>query len=123
MTLQSLATGDHRSDDNTARNAWRHPVETLEFFGLEADTTVIEILPSTGWYTGLLLHVRDQGKYYAAHFSPNAALDYMPRIRGLFEEKISSDPENYGRIRRVTESAARSHYCPTGKCRYGSDLP
>ena len=99
MTLQSLATGDHRSDDNTARNAWRHPVETLEFFGLEADTTVIEILPSTGWYTEIIApYVRDQGKYYAAHFSPNAALDYMPRIRGLFEEKISGDPENYGRI-------------------------
>ena len=99
MTLQSLATGDHRSDDNIARNTWRHPVETLEFFGLEADTTVIEILPSTGWYTEIIApYVRDQGKYYAAHFSPNAALDYMPRIRGLFEEKISSDPENYGRI-------------------------
>ena len=99
MTLQSLATGDHRSDDNIARNNWRHPVETLEFFGLEADTTVIEILPSTGWYTEIIApYVRDQGKYYAAHFSPNAALDYMPRIRGLFEEKISGDPENYGRI-------------------------
>ena len=99
MTLQSLATGDHRSEDNIARNAWRHPVETLEFFGLEADTTVIEILPSTGWYTEIIApYVRDQGKYYAAHFSPNAAQDFMPRIRGLFEEKISSDPEHYGRI-------------------------
>ena len=99
MTLQSLVTGEHRSADNIARNAWRHPVETLKFFGLEADTTVIEILPSTGWYTEIIApYVRDQGKYYAAHFSPNAAQDFMPRIRGLFEEKISSDPDHYGRI-------------------------
>ena len=54
MTLQSLVTGEHRSADNIARNAWRHPVETLEFFGLEADTIVIEILPSTGWYTEII---------------------------------------------------------------------
>ena len=99
MTLQRLVTGEHRSADNLARNAWRHPVETLEFFGLEADTIVIEILPSTGWYTEIIApYVRDQGKYYAAHFSPNAARDFMPRIRGLFEEKISSNPEIYGRV-------------------------
>jgi len=98
-TLQSLVAGDHRSADNIARNASRHPVETLQFFGLEADTTVIEILPSTGWYTEIIApYVRDQGKYYAAHFSPNAARAFMPRIRGIFEEKISNDPENYGRI-------------------------
>ncbi len=68
-TLQSLVTGDHRSAENIARNAWRHPVETLEFFDLKADTTVIEILPSTGWYTEIIApYVRDRGKYYAAHF-------------------------------------------------------
>ena len=82
-----------------ARNVWRHPVESPEFFGLEADNTVIEILPSTGWHTEIITpYVCDQGKYYAAHFSPNAAQDYLPRIRGLFEEKISSDPDHYARI-------------------------
>ena len=92
-TLQSLVTGEHRSAENIARNAWRRPVETLEFVDLESDTTVIEISPSTGWYTEIIApNVRDQGKYYAAHFSPNAARDFMPRIRGLFEEKISSNP-------------------------------
>ena len=99
MTLRSLVTGDHRSPENISRNAWRHPLETLKFFGLEADTTVIEILPSTGWYTEIIApYVRDHGKYYAAHFSPNDAPDFKPRIRGIFEEKIASDPENYGRI-------------------------
>ena len=47
-TLQSPVTGDHRSAENIARNAWRHPVETLGFFDLKADTSVIEILPSIG---------------------------------------------------------------------------
>ncbi len=99
MTLQSLIVGDHRSEANIARNSFRHPIETLEFFGLRPDMTVIEILPSTGWFAEIIApYLRDNGKYYAAHFSPNASLAYMPRILGVFEEKISNEPELYGRV-------------------------
>lgn len=99
MTLESVSNGDHRSEANIARNAWRHPVQTLEFFGLEPDSTVIEILPSTGWYAEIIApYVRDHGKYYAAHFSPNASAGYMPRILGVFEEKITDRPDLYGRV-------------------------
>ncbi len=99
MTLQALATGAHRSADNIARNSWRHPVETLEFFGLQPDMTVIEILPSTGWYTEIIApYVRDHGKFYAAHFSPNATLSYMPPNLRNFEAKMSADPDLYGRV-------------------------
>jgi predicted methyltransferase len=99
MTLESVSRGDHRSEANVARNEWRHPVETLEFFGLESDTTIIEILPSTGWYAEIIApYVRDHGKYYAAHFSPNASAGYMPRILGVFEEKITDRPDLYGRV-------------------------
>jgi len=45
-SLEALATGAHRSAANIMRNVERHPVETLEFFGLEANMTVIEILPT-----------------------------------------------------------------------------
>jgi predicted methyltransferase len=98
-SLEALATGAHRSAENIARNDARHPIETLEFFGLEADMTVIEILPSTGWYTEIIApYVRDQGKLYAAHFSPNASLAYMaPNLRN-FEAKMSSDPSLYGKV-------------------------
>jgi len=99
LTLQSLIAGDHRSEANIARNSARHPIETLEFFGLRPDMTVIEILPSTGWYAEIIApYLRDNGKYYAAHFSPNASAAYMPRILGMFEEKISNAPELYGRV-------------------------
>lgn len=98
-SLGALATGAHRSAANITRNLERHPVETLEFFGLQADMTVIEILPSTGWYTEIIApYVRDQGRLYAAHFSPNAGLSYMaPRLRN-FEAKMSSDPALYGKV-------------------------
>lgn len=98
-SLAQLAKDTHRSAENISRNKFRHPVETLEFFGLEADMTVIEILPSSGWYTEVIApFLKDDGKYYAAHFSPNAQLAYMPRRLREFEDKITSDPNLYGKI-------------------------
>ena len=41
--------GDHRSEGNKARNQYRHPVETLEFFGIKDGMTVMEIWPGGGW--------------------------------------------------------------------------
>ncbi|PCJ24879.1 MAG: methyltransferase [SAR86 cluster bacterium] len=99
LGLDQLAVAEHRSETNIARNDFRHPVETLEFFGLEPNMTVIEILPSTGWYTEIVApYVKDHGKFYAAHFSPNASLSYMaPNLRN-FEAKITAEPELYGKI-------------------------
>lgn len=99
LSLTELSVGNHRSAANIARNDFRHPVATLEFFGLEPDMTVIEILPSTGWYTEIIApYVRDHGKFYAAHFSPNTSLSYMPPNLRAFEEKLTANPELYGRV-------------------------
>ena len=98
-TLTQWAEGEHRNATNRARNEFRNPVQTLEFFGLTADLTVIEILPSTGWYTEIMApYLRDHGKYYAAHFSPNASASYMPPNLRAFEEKITAAPDLYGKI-------------------------
>ncbi|MCY3564604.1 MAG: hypothetical protein OXH27_00320, partial [Gammaproteobacteria bacterium] len=73
FTLEELMVGDHRSEANIARNEFRNPVGTLEFFGLRPDMTVIEIHPSGGWYTEIIApYLRDEGRFYAAHFSPNS---------------------------------------------------
>ena len=98
-TLTQWAEGEHRSESNRDRNKSRNQVDTLEFFGLAADMTVIEILPSRGWYTEIMApYLRDHGKYYAAHFSPNASASYMPPNLRNFEEKITADPDLYGKI-------------------------
>ncbi len=98
-TLTQWAEGEHRSESNRDRNKSRNPVDTLEFFGLAADMTVIEILPSRGWYTEIMApYLRDHGKYYAAHFSPNASASYMPPNLRNFEEKITADSDLYGKI-------------------------
>ena len=39
---------DARRDEKRARDEWRHPLETLTFFGIESDMTIIEVLPGNG---------------------------------------------------------------------------
>jgi predicted methyltransferase len=56
-----------RSEANRARDRWRHPRETLGFFGVKPTDTVVEIWPGGGWYTEILAPLlREQGTYYAA---------------------------------------------------------
>ena len=95
--LQELIVADHRSEANIARNEVRHPVETLTFFGIEPDMTVVEILPGAGWYTEILApYLKDEGTFYAAHFSPNSTLSYQPPALRQFEELLASNPDVYG---------------------------
>ncbi|HEX4858524.1 MAG TPA: methyltransferase [Usitatibacteraceae bacterium] len=65
--LDKVLAGAHRSEANRARDAYRHPKETLAFFGVKADSTVVEIAPGGGWYTEVLApYLRDKGRYFAA---------------------------------------------------------
>ncbi|MFT5350426.1 MAG: putative methyltransferase [Planctomycetota bacterium] len=54
-----------RTDEDRARDANRKPVETLEYFGLKDDMTVVELIAGSGWYTKILAPVlKDNGKLY-----------------------------------------------------------
>src|ERR1700679_2430907 len=55
--LQKAVDGDWRSAAHKARDQYRHPIETLEFFGLKPNMTVIELEPGGGWYTEILAPV------------------------------------------------------------------
>lgn len=55
-----------RTPANVARDKYRHPAETLAFFGVTPTQTVVEYAPSGGWYTEILAPLlHDQGKFYA----------------------------------------------------------
>ncbi len=69
--LAAGLNGDHRKKGNAARNAHRHPAETLAFFGLQPNMTVVELWPGGGWYSEVLGPVlRDQGTLVLANFDP-----------------------------------------------------
>lgn len=98
-TLEALVTGKHRSAQNIARNDARHPVETLNFFGLEPEMTVLEILPALGWYTEILApYLADHGRLYVAHFSPDGLMSYMPKVLEMYENRVVREPEIFGKV-------------------------
>ncbi|MEZ0152084.1 MAG: class I SAM-dependent methyltransferase [Candidatus Reddybacter sp.] len=77
------------------RDAYRHPSETLAFFGLEPTMTVVEIWPGGGWYTELIAPSLTEGKLYAAHFAQDSRVKYFINSRKIFEEKIEASPDIY----------------------------
>ena len=61
---------DPRRDGDRARDAFRHPKETLEFFGITPDMEVVDVTPDGGWYTRVLLpYVTPEGGYWGLHYS------------------------------------------------------
>lgn len=64
--ITTVLAGDWRSSENKARDQYRHPRQTLQFFGVSPDKTVIEITPGAGWYTEVLApFLKDRGRYVA----------------------------------------------------------
>jgi predicted methyltransferase len=81
--LVAATQGPHRSEKNVARDLYRHPVETLSFFGLQPDMTVIEILPGGLWYTEIIApFVAEQGQYVAAWYDLDLPDQPAYRTRG-----------------------------------------
>lgn len=100
--LAKALSGEHRSDENRARDVYRHPKETLQFFGLEPDMTVLEITPGGGWYTEVLAPVlKDDGQLIVASFGADHPVEYLAGIHKRYIEKLHADPATYGRVRRI----------------------
>ncbi|MGQ0429112.1 MAG: class I SAM-dependent methyltransferase [Gammaproteobacteria bacterium] len=99
-TIDRVMAGDHRSAANRARDAWRHPRETLAFFGLREDMTVLEIWPGGGgWYTEILAPVlRGRGRYIAAGFDPKTDSEFQQRGTRDFAAKLAARPDLYDRV-------------------------
>jgi predicted methyltransferase len=107
--LRSRLSAPHRSPGNVARDPYRHPLETLAFFGVRADSTVVEILPGSGGYYMELLapFLKDRGRYVAANRDELAPPNYLADHRKLLA-RLAAEPALYGRV-VVTEFNAGLH--------------
>lgn len=104
--------GDHRDPANAARDGYRNPKATLEFFGLRPDMTVVEIWPGRGWYTEILAPVlREQGRLYAAGFVIDSedTNDYRRQIQAAYLDKLAARPDVYDQV-IVTAMGPPDHY-------------
>jgi predicted methyltransferase len=103
--LDSAIAGAHRSDENKARDAARHPKETLEFFGIQRNMTVVELWPGGGWYTEILgPYLRDEGKLIVTNL-PATHERYGARAKA-YEDNIKAKPELYGDVTFVAQPTA-----------------
>ncbi len=100
LIVQVMA-GDHRDSGNSLRDQYRNPRETLAFFELKPDMTVVEIWPGAGWYTEILAPVlREKGIYYVAGFAPtaNRTPQWRKDVHKKFTDKLETRPEVYDHV-------------------------
>lgn len=92
--LTNAVAGKHRDPLNVARDRYRRPVETLAFFDVGADSTVVEIWPGKGWYSEILApYLAARGRFYAAHLPANSEIDFFRRARAGYVNLLNDKPE------------------------------
>ena len=95
--LRDILNADHRTEEVKERDAARHPLETLSFFGLHEHMHVVEIWPFFGWYSHIIAPlVKDCGRYMAAIFPPDNKQDYMNKQRQDYIDLLNNTPEVFG---------------------------
>lgn len=92
--LLQAANHSDRPAEQRIRDEFRHPQQTLRFFGIQPQMTVVEISPGGGWYTNILApYLLESGQLYAAHFFIDAdTRDYFKNARKKFEDKVANHP-------------------------------
>jgi predicted methyltransferase len=98
--LQLAIAAPHRTPAYAARDVWRHPYETLSFFGIRPDMAVVEISPGGGWYTEILApYLQAKGQLVLAADDPESESQYARNSIARLQKKLAAQPELYGKVR------------------------
>jgi predicted methyltransferase len=97
--LDWAIAGAQRSARNRARDGFRHPKETLAFFGVTKDSHVVELWPGRGWYTEILApFLRDSGKLTVTNFDPKSAQGERKEMAAGYDQMLAAAPGVYGKV-------------------------
>ena len=119
--LDAALAGDWRAPGNAARDRYRHPRETLAFFGVRPGDSVVEITPGGGWYAEILApYLRADGRYVAALVDPSAleagsGRDYQQRARNTFDAFLARQPARYDRVQVIAFDPAAPRFGADGQ--------
>ena len=112
--LRDLIASPQRSAAFSARDNWRHPYETLTFFGIRPGSTVVEISPGGGWYTEILApYLRDRGRLILAADDPESAKPEAVKSLDRFKAKLAAQPALYDKVELAV-------FAPPGKLQYAA---
>lgn len=113
--LQAVVDGSHRSAANKARDPYRHPVETLTFFGIRPEMTVVELWPFGGWYTEILApYLKDKGKLYAAAMDPASENPGDKRYNASLKAMFDARPELFSKVEQTVLAPGKYQIAPDG---------
>jgi predicted methyltransferase len=111
--LTGILAADYRPEENRARDRYRHPKETLLFFGIRPEMSVLEVWPEPGWYTEVIAPlVRDKGKYYAAVIAADPESKYIAQRLEKYRQKLAERPDLYDHVAVVSFPADGSDAVP-----------
>ena len=111
--LTGILAADYRAQENRARDRYRHPKETLLFFGIRPEMSVLEVWPEPGWYTEVIAPlVRDKGKYYAAVIAADPESKYITQRLEKYRQKLAERADLYHHVAVVSFPADGSDAVP-----------
>jgi predicted methyltransferase len=111
--LVSAVGSPARSPTAVARDAARHPVEELTFFGLAPTMTVVELWPGGGYWTDILgPYLAPKGHYYIALPAPGNAEEDAGVKR--FRARIAAEKDRLGTLHETTLGAGHFDIAPPG---------
>lgn len=107
--IAAVVNGEWRSEQDKSRDEWRHPRESLEFWGLKPGMTILEVQPGGGYWTEILAPFAHQtgGEFYAtaADLDNPDTPEGARKGREAFAARFASKPEIYGDVKLVNWGA------------------
>lgn len=104
-----------RPAQDKARDKYRHPVQTLMFFGIKPDMTVVELWPFGGWYTEILApFLKDHGKLYEAAMDPDSKDPEDVRLNSDLHALLDAHPRQFGKVQLTVLAPHNMQIAPDG---------
>ena len=114
--IDEALVADHRTPTYVERDQFRHPKETLLFFGLDPEQSVVEVTPGFGWYAEILAPIlRDSGQYYYTSYTLHDDINpYFVKVEKAFKEKMDLNPDIYSKLNWIHFDPNQPEFAPNG---------
>jgi predicted methyltransferase len=113
-TLEAAVAGSWRAPADKARDPWRHPAQSLKFWGLKPGDTVVEFWPGAGWYTDIIAPyvAATGGKFYAVGLQ--ASDPDGEAMDAAYRQRLTASPGLYGKVAFTAFGPASGPVAPAG---------
>ena len=114
--IDKALAAEHRTPSYVQRDKYRHPKETLLFFGLDPEQSIIEITPGYGWYTEILAPlIRNKGQYSYTSLRLHEKINpFFVKLERAFKDKKEKNPDIYDQLRWIHFDPKQPEFAPNG---------